>query len=343
MRKILFISDVNFKAQQIYMDQAVKLERALIRMGHDTRHLSFPGLMAQFSRFKSRSLNHFLYKDKVDSAIAEYARVYQPDLVFVGFSQGLTIETLQALRAVVPSATFFGWDGDPWPEDNPGRVALGAALDILFATNDGKFLDAYRSAGARKCLFMPNLVAPDIDHRYEVSPAWQSDVLWTGKVQHGAGLDAGELLRQSILDAVEKYPGAKIYGCMDYPKIRGMDYFYAISGARIGISINATNTVSKYHSDRFTHYSACGAMVLAKRVPDTDWLMQDKRHVVYFDTVEECTELAQWYLAHEDERRRIANSGMAYCHATYNSGEIAKRMLSAIDNGEYEAPWGVYS
>jgi hypothetical protein len=189
---------------------------------------------------------------------------------------------------------------------------------------------------------MPNLIDPDNDHRYAVGPKWHSDVLWTGKVQHSSGIESGETSRQEVLNQVAKLPGTRIYGCLGHSHIGGIDYLHAVSGATIGISINAINSVPLYHSDRFTHYSACGTMVLAKRVPDTDLLMEDKKHVRYFETAEECLDLARWYLDHEPERRQIAGAGMAYCHANFNAVKIAGYILEVIETGGYRAPWGAF-
>jgi spore maturation protein CgeB len=85
---------------------------------------------------------------------------------------------------------------------------------------------------------------------------------------------------------------------------------------------------------------ACGVFVLAKRVPDTDLLFRDGIHLRYFDTVEEFFDLANWYLAHEEERIRIANAGMEHVHAQFNCVRIAKYMLDLIETGTYDAPWG---
>ncbi len=103
------------------------------------------------------------------------------------------------------------------------------------------------------------------------------------------------------------------------------------------------NSVSLYHSDRFTRYSTCGTMVLAKRVPDTNLLMEDKVCVRYFDEPQECFELADWYSAHENERKKIADSGMEHCHTCFNSVNIADYILDLIETGQYQAPWGAFS
>jgi spore maturation protein CgeB len=118
-----------------------------------------------------------------------------------------------------------------------------------------------------------------------------------------------------------------------------MDYFHAISGAKIGLCINADNNVRLYHSDRITHYLACGTFVLAKKVPDTDLLFKDGVHLKYFESIDEFFELADWYLKHENERKKIADAGMKWMHEQYNCVKIAGLVLDLVEKGKYSAPW----
>lgn len=341
--KILILSDSNYKPVKMYLDQMPKLAKGFIRLGHDVRHLSYCSILSQLSPFKSRSLSSFLFKKKVDETISCFAKNYRPDIIYISFAKHLDKATVLLLRENAPSAVLVGMDGDPWPEREKGRIETACGLDILMATNDGIFLDKYKQAGVKKCVFMPNMCDPDIDHRYEVDETWKSDVLWTGAVQHTVGLADGDKTRQQVIDLLAQRPNVRIYGCMGQPKISGIDYLYTISGAKIGLAINAINSISLYHSDRFTHYTACGTMVLAKRVPDTERLMADKIHVRYFDEPAECMELIDWYLAHEDERKKIADSGMEHCHTCFSSVRIAQCILDLAQTGQYKAPWGIFS
>ena len=80
-------------------------------------------------------------------------------------------------------------------------------------------------------------------------------------------------------------------------------------------------------------------MSLAKRVPDSDLLFKDKLHLRYFETAEEFFELADWYLKHEDERKKIADAGMKWTHEQFNCVKIAGYILDLIEKGAYKAPW----
>ena len=243
------------------------------------------------------------------------------------------------MRKASPNAVFIGIDGDLWPALRRERINIAKKLDIVIATNDGEGLRAYRDAGVPKCAFMPNMCDPDTDHRYNVEDKWKSDILWTGLIIHDPKRYPGEQMRYEIISRLAQMPNCAVYGCCSKPGIGGIDYLYAISGAKIGLSINGDNNVRLYHSDRLTHYLAGGAFVLAKRVPDTDLLFKNGQHLRYFDTAEEFFELADWYLKHEDERKKIADAGMKWTHEQYNSVKIAGYILDLVEKGTYNAPW----
>ena len=102
----------------------------------------------------------------------------------------------------------------------------------------------------------------------------------------------------------------RLYGCFGKPKTKGLESFYAISGAKIGLSINIVNDVKFYHSDRFMNNPACGAFNLAKRAPGYELLFEDGKEVKYFDNADEFFELADYYLRNDKEREAIAQAGM---------------------------------
>ncbi len=336
-KRILIITDQSIKPIKFFIDQMPKLAKGLIRLGHDARIIGYSQLLRSMSSFKSRRLSAYLYKKKADQEIARLAMHYQPDIVYISFAKFVDTKTVEAIGRTCPQAVFIGGEGDPWPSLNPGRIDTAKALDFLIATNNGRFLEEYRAAGVKNCFFMPNICDPDIDHRYTVGDEWKSDILWTGTTSHSAGNN--DCSREDIIKAIEPLPNVRICGCLGQSKIGGKDYLMAISGARLGIHVNAVNDVSMYHSDRLTHYLACGTCVLSKRVPDSDKLFRNQEHLVYFDTIKELHELIRYYLSHEEERIQLANQGMAWAHQEYNCQKIAQYILDLIEKGAYTAPW----
>lgn len=335
-KRILIVSDAGSTSQKMFLSMPRHLLKGFIRRGHDATAFNYAGALMELSPIKSKGLSARLFKRQVDRMLCNYVRGYDPHVVVICFPRQLDTVTVARMRQVTHAA-MVGLDVDPWPE-RCHKPQVGAALDIVAATNDGEFLEAYRRAGTPLCAFLPNICDPDVNRRYEqVGPRWRSDLLWTGKTRHG--VDESDTVRETIATQLATTPNTAVYGCLDKEKIGGIQYLYAISGARIGVSINAINTVRLYHSDRLVHYVAGGALALVKRVPDSDLLFEDGVHVKYFDTAEEFFDLARWFLSHEEQRRRIADAGMEHAHRTYNCAAVAGYLLDIVQEGRYDAPW----
>lgn len=339
-RRIFIVADISYNPIKMFLDQTHKLAKGFIRLGNDVHFFNYWNAFSQMTPLKSKTIAVRFFKSRVDELLAVQIKNYNPVIVYISFARALNADTIKHMRQAAPRAVFIGGDGDPWPQLQKNRIETAKELDILTATNDGKFLQAYKDAGVPLCVFMPNLCDPDIDHRYDVSEEWKSDILWTGKTAHHA--DTTEKLRKDLIEKLAQRKNCAIYGCCGRPQIGGFDYLYAISGARIGVNINAVNSVRLYHSDRLTHYLAGGTFVLAKRVPDTNLLFKDGLHLKYFDTIDEFFELVDWYLSHESERKKIADAGMKWVHEQLSCVKVAGYIFELVEKGNYSASWSSY-
>jgi len=336
-KRIFIVADIKNEPAKMFVDQMPKLAKGFIRLGHDVRSFNYGGALLQASPIKSRKFATRFFKSQVNESLTAQIKNYKPYIVYVNLARGLDADTVICMRQAAPNGVFIGNDGDPWPKLQKNRIETAKELDIVTATNDGEFLQDYRDGGVTHCVFVPNLCDPDTDHRYEVSQEWKIDILWTGKAKHHA--DSSETLREELVTKLNRRKNCAIYGCCGRPRIGGTDYLYAISGAQIGVNVNAVNSVRLYHSDRLTHYLAGGTFVLAKRVPDTDILFKNDVHLKYFDTIDEFFDLANWYLAHDQIRKKIADAGMKWVHEQLNCIKIAGYILDLAEKGGYNAPW----
>jgi spore maturation protein CgeB len=337
-KRIFLINDTRNFTDKLLLEGLRKKVKGLIRIGHDTQVFSYNTAFWQTNPILSKICSRKWSKTHVDELLVKQVKKYNPDIVFVNFANYLNADTIKSIRQVAADAFYIGYDCDLWPELHKGRVSAAKELDVVLTTYEGKGLDAYRDAGVH-CIFMPNMCDPDIEYRYEAEPKWKSDILFTGKTRYKHKRYPTEDTRYQILSRLAEMENCALYNCYGRPAIGGIDYLYAISGARIGLSINVANDIELYHSDRFMNYLSCGTFVLAKRVPGTDKLFQDGVHLKYFDSVEEFFDLAKWYLAHEDKRMKIANAGMEHAHSEYNCTKMAKYIMDVIETGTYKAPW----
>lgn len=336
-KRIFVIADFkDEKPWSIFLEER-RLVKALIRLGHDVQRFSYRNIMMQCSPFPSKRIARRLAKKKTNELLVKQISKYYPDIVLFLSMKYLDVEIAIAVRNVAPNAIFVGRDGDPYPETKPERIVVGKQMDIVIMPSAGEFLRTYKDAGVPCCAFMPFTCDPDIQYQYDVEEKWETDIVFLGAAEHSKLPRDDD--RYNLAKRLSEMPNAKVYACFGRPKTEGIECFYAISGAKIGLSINIVNDVRLYHSDRLINIPACGTFTLAKRAPGYKLLFEDGVHLKYFDTPEEFFELAEWYLKHEQERERIAMAGMEKTHSEFNCEKIAQYMLDLIETGTYDAPW----
>ena len=336
-KRIFLITDLKDDSPKSVRVERRRWLKGFIRLGHDVQWFSYDCMLRRFSFRHSRRLSRYFGRGKVDSLLVEQVKHYRPHIVFVHCMGQITERTVSALRNVAPDAVFVGRDNDLFQESDPVRLTVGGKMDIVVATNAGRFLRTYKEAGAPLCAFVPNPCDPDIQRPYEVDNAWKSDIIFTGVAEHSK-LERG-IDRYDLLLRLSKMPNVRLYGCFGNPTIDGIDCFYALSGANIALSINTVNDVRLCHSDRLVNCLACGTFTLAKRVPDSNLLFQDYVHLRYFDTADEFFDLADYYLKNKNEREKIARAGMERAHTEFNCTKISQYVLDLVERGTYDAPW----
>jgi len=339
VKRILMIADFKSESPKSIRFQPRMWMKGLLRLGCDVQCFSYSNIMFEYSPFHSKKIARKFGKKKTDILLENQIKDYYPDIVFIYSMKNLDTATVSIIRDAAPDAILVGRDEDPFPDKNPARLAIARQTDIVMTTSAGRFLQSYKDAGVPCCAFVPDMCDPDIQYKCDVEEKWKADIIFTGKPEH-TRLDRNNE-RYNLVQRLSHLDNARIYGAFGIPRVEGVSYFRAISGAKIGLNINIANDVQLYHSDRFINYIGCGTFVLARRAPDTDLLFKDGVHVKYFDSEDEFFELADWYLKHDHERVKIANAGIARAHAEFNCEKIAKSMLDLIETGTYEAPWAV--
>lgn len=338
-KRILMIGDFKDDTPTSIAIERRHWYKGFVRAGHDVQRFSHLNILRQFSLFGSKSIAKKFAHKKTEALLLSQVKSYQPHIVMVLIMKDIRPEVLDEIRHLAPDAHVIGRDVDWLPQNNPERTAIAKKMDSLIATNAGQWLRYYKDLGVPRCAFIPCPCDPDIQRPYPPEAALQTDIIFTGKMIHGKYRHLADPDRETILIRLQKMPNASLYGLDGSGRIQGVAAYRAVSNAKIALSINAINTMRMCHSDRFVNYAACGTLTLAKRVPDSDLLFADQKHVRYFDCADEFFELADWYLEHDKEREKIAHAGMEHAHKEFNCTRIAQLTLDFIEKGTYQAEW----
>ncbi len=340
--KILIIGDFRRDIPQYMICHARMFSKGFLRCGHDVMEWSYREAILGKSWLNSKKWALKQGKAKADENLYEMVEHYQPDVVFMIEYRLLKEDVVLKLKDMLPKSVFMFWYGDPYFGETDWRVNdITRHCDWFLATSAGRVLEHYKEDNkVAKAAFLPQPCDPDIHYPHEVADRWKSDMLFTGKLQHGSlKMYEQDEDRPALIKYFIEHNNMAMYGDMGYPGVWGKDYLDAIAGTKIGLNINVCNDVSKYYSNRLINYLSNGAFVLSAKVPNAELMFEDGKHLVYFDSQEDCKEKAGYYLGHEAERKAIAEAGTSHAHGEYNCTKISSYVIDMIENGDYSPEW----
>ncbi len=246
-----------------------------------------------------------------------------PDLVWI--EKGLTIEpdTLRALRRKWPYARIVSFSPDDmFNSRNQSRQWLGALeLYDLHVTTKTFNVPELRAAGARDVFYFDKGYSPQVHRPHPVTPELRErlggDVGFVGWPEGARERSMRFLARHGVPVRVwgpwprwKSAPNLIVEG----RPLWDAEYAQALSSFRINLGFLRRVNRDR-HTTRSIEIPACGGFLLAERTDEHLALFREGVEAEFFASDGELLEKTRWYLAHEEERARIAAAGLARCIA----------------------------
>jgi len=272
--------------------------------------------------FGSRAVSAWLLR-----RVARFA----PDLVFV-YKHDVAPELLDRLPADAPLVVFYE---DAPPEPDPRVLAVARKATLLFTTAGGQVEELER-AGVPRARFLRSGCDP-IDHvPGRLQASLRADAAFIGSA---AGEDRLRLLRDVAARCSVRVYGSGWEQALDmkptladvYPE----QYRDICASTRIMLGIDPRHDVPRYFSNRTWLTLGCGGFLLTRYIPGLEEFFGNHRHLVWFRSHDEALELVDHYLAHEDERERIARAGCEYVHAYHTFRHATAEIVGTV----FDQPW----
>jgi spore maturation protein CgeB len=259
---------------------------------------------------KSKYLKTY-WRSHMNRSLLSHVRTAQPDMLLVLKGETITPETLWSIRK--KSDTLLV---NVFP-DNPllmGKFEAVAPYHYFFV-KDSYVVDAVRKTGLRNVLYLPQCTDPDVHRPMEMSSEERAH--YTADVALlGSRYPYRETLIQQLTGfslAVwgkgwERTQHREILRHYRGRDIRGTRKAKAFSAAAISLNphhpLNDINGVNRRTFD----IAACRGFQLADYKRDMETVFKVHEEIVCFDSMDELKTLIAHYLAHPEERERIADA-----------------------------------
>ena len=114
------------------------------------------------------------------------------------------------------------------------------------------------------------------------------------------------------------------------PDVYAAEYRKICAGAKIVLGWNIDLTVELYFSNRTWYTLGCGGFLLTAYCPRLEELFGRGQELDWFESLDECCEKIEYYLAHDDERQNIAAAGYRLAHGEYSYDKMVERIINEL-------------
>ena len=332
--KILHVANFNMgKYGNTYYNTDRKLTNGLIRNGHFVYEFSYRDVARYESFFRTTKLNG---ERKANRFLLKTVSQFQPDLLLLGHSELITVETLERIREMVPGIKIALWYVDPLFHEQAIQHVINRleCFDAVFATTGGEWLAKFK--GSRNvAAFFPNPVDPSVECHQSFNLAHAAvDLLFCGREAKGSE-------REYMLKELKgKLSGIyfEIWGSLNRPKIFGHAYYQKLAETKMGLNLSRRTDIPLYSSDRIAQLTGNGILTFTGKIPCFETLFT-KEEVVYFENMDELADQINYFHRNDSHRRQIAAKGWQKAHASFNVERIARYMLEVIFNKPFSEPY----
>ena len=264
-----------------------------------------------------------------ESSLDPFLSSIRPDYVFTEGGYGLFDKLFTALRKV--NIPHIYWATEDPIDFYHLSLPFAARSDIVFTTSL-ESIPIYRKHSIKAHLFMFACL-PSYHHRVNPESCFEHDLVFAGnQYPHLARMKGEQTILRPLLDGGYDI---KIYGSEawvdqnNYLKIMPSQYGGYLpnnylpvlcSSAKIVLGLHSVDDSLTMMSMRTFEVLGCGGFYLTQWTPAIEYHFKNHYHLVWSKSAAETRELVDYYLAHPEEREKIALQGQqeVYAHHTYH-------------------------
>lgn len=321
--KILHIANFGFNKQgaHFYCTDR-KISAGLIENGHFVYDFSFRDMARMGTIFKTKKLG----ANWANKEILAIVKNLHPDLILVGHSDLLHIETLKKIRKDYPHIKIAFWFVDWLCEAHKVHFVnnMASVVDAVFCTTGGDLLKQFKQRH-NKVAYMPNMVFRSVESLKQFQKNdYKHQLIFCGTVYKDPSREEFlTILKDKLHDELS------CFGAFNQPTVYGQDYIDLLANSQCGLNLSRCNDVTLYSSDRIAQLTGHGLLTFSAEIPGFSHLYQDDE-IIYFKDIYDLVEKYHYFVHHPDEAKKVAMKGHHKSHTAFNSARVTKFMLEVI-------------
>jgi hypothetical protein len=266
-------------------------------------------------------------------AVRLIKRFYNPDLCFV-FFHDLPPLLMEELAPDIPTVV--------WMEEQTRCLESSHVEYVrntrLLCLSTPSLVQDYRQKGILQSTFLMSGYSPKFHKPYQNRRgSFDRDIAFIGGPGHMGN-------RPEFLSKVSEWSDLTIFGLRDSwlphmlrfenlhiaGEARPKHYAKICARSKIVLGLNQSNDSRLYFSNRFFLTLACRGFHIVRYVPGMEEVFENHRHLVWFESDEECKELCQHYLKRDGERAKIAQEGHELVNSEHQYSHRVRDILEIL-------------
>jgi hypothetical protein len=268
----------------------------------------------------------------------------RPDLILLHFADHIDAATLNEARRLAPGVSLVDINIDPLPD--PKTIARleqrKGVVDAIFVTTAGPSLKRFASDRGFVA-FMPNPIDPAVEtgRAFETLRPSVDLILPVGDDSPRQFSDQRRPPSQIVDDLRRRLPLLRLATPgLGSPRLRGLRYFEALHGARMGWALSRYSDQPWYASDRMAHMLGCGLLTLLDAQSGFEQIYAEDE-AVFYTGLEDLAAKLSALLQDDATARAMAEQGWRKTWAVFEVGRVFAYLLDQLyrDGGAADAAW----
>ena len=291
-------------------------KRAFQRLGHQPYWIKY------------LKLKSYLGEKAATTLVDKLMTLAKPDLLFF-HGRDISYELLLRAKKRMPVVMYYDDCIKGSRRSFEEVIKFGKQADIMYLTNRGEIPQYQeREVNAR---FITGGCDPTAHRMVARSERrYQSDVAFIGRPNTPERAEFMQVLANNF-DLKLWGSGWEKYGLnVSATDVYASEYRKICAGAKIILGWNIDPTIDLYFSNRTWYTLGCGGFLLTAYTPSLEELFGRGKELDWFETVEECCDRIEYYLQHDEERKKIAGAGYQLAHSDYSYDKMVERIIADI-------------